>query len=148
MRSLYRLLLKLLQDSLARPRFYTTAVVFFAAFALLLAVIGVYGAASHSLAQRTHEIGIRTAVGASPVRLRAMLLREHMMPVMAGVLAGIVGAIAMGRLLQSFIDTAEPVSNGSSSLAAAALALAAGVAVWSATRRIVKMNPLAALRTE
>jgi len=137
-----------LQDSLARPRFYTTAVVFFAAFALLLAVIGVYGAASYSLAQRTHEIGVRTAVGASPARLRGMLLREHMMPVAAGVLAGVVGTIAMGRLLQSLIATAEPVDHGTSALAAAALALAAGVAVWSATRRIGKMDPTAALRSE
>ena len=57
-----------LDESLARPRFYTTAVLFFAAFGLLLAVIGVYGVASYSIIQRTHELGVRIAIGASAKR--------------------------------------------------------------------------------
>ncbi len=137
-----------LRDSLARPRFYTTAVLFFAGFALLLAVIGAYGAASYAIAQRTHEIGVRMAVGASPSGVRGMLLRQSMLPVAVGMLAGMAGAAALGRYLTSLIATAEPAGTGTCAAAAAMLAAVAALAVWSATSSIVRMEPITALRTE
>ena len=70
-----------LSDMLATPRFYTTAVLFFGGFALLLAVVGIFGAASYSIAQRTHEIGVRIAVGATTGGVRGMLLWQSMLPV-------------------------------------------------------------------
>jgi predicted permease len=141
-------LVQRLQQSFARPRFYTTAVLFFAVFALLLAVIGAYGAASYAIAQRTQEIGVRMAVGASPWGIRGMLLRQSMLPVLIGVLAGIAGADVLGRFLESLIATAEPTGAGTCAAAAALLAAAAATAVWTATSRIVRMDPTAALRAE
>jgi len=136
-----------LRESLARPRFYTTAVLFFAGFALLLAVIGAYGAVSHSIAQRTQEIGVRIAVGASPRGVRAMLLRQSMLPVAAGMLFGIAGAAALGRFLQHLILTAEPA--GTTTCAAAlVLSATAAAAIWIATGRILRLDPTAALRAE
>jgi hypothetical protein len=88
-----------LADALARPRFYTTAIVFLACFALLVAAIGAYGAASHSVSQRTHEIGIRIAVGGPPGRVRGMVFRQSMAPVCVGVVAGLLGAAGLGRFL-------------------------------------------------
>jgi len=137
-----------LADTLARPRFYTTAILFLTGFALLLAVIGAYGAAAYSVAQRTHEMGIRIAVGASPHRLRSMLLRQSMAPVAIGILAGAIGAVWLGRLLQHLIATAEPIGGWISAVAALTLAAATAVAVWTAIERIVRLDPTTALRVE
>src|SRR4029077_289379 len=78
-----------LTDNLARPRFYTTAVLFFGGFALLLAVIGIYGVASYSITQRRHEIGVRIAVGAPPASVRKLLARQGLIPVLSGVAVGV-----------------------------------------------------------
>jgi putative ABC transport system permease protein len=136
------------QDALARPRFYTGAVLFFGIFAMLLAVIGVHGVASYSIAQRAHEIGVRLAIGAPPDRLRATLLRQSLPPVAAGAAAGIAGAVALGRFLQHLMQSAEPVGAGTCALAALLLGITAALAVWTATRRVVKMDPMRVLRAE
>jgi predicted permease len=137
-----------LSENLARPRLYTSAVLFLGVFALLLAVVGTYGVASYSITQRTHEIGVRIAVGASPRGLRGMLLRQSMVPVACGAVAGIAGAAALGRYLQHLITQADPTGPWTCAVAAAALAATAALAVWSATGRIVRMDPTAALRAE
>lgn len=137
-----------LAATLTRPRFYTTAILFFAGFALLLAVAGTYGVAAYSVAQRTHELGVRIAVGASPGWLRGMLVRQSMLPVGAGVLAGVFAAAAWGRFLRHLIAGAEPAGLWTCAAAAALLATAAAVAVWIATGRIVRLDPTAALKTE
>jgi ABC-type antimicrobial peptide transport system permease subunit len=137
-----------LSENLARPRLYTSAVLFLGVFALLLAVVGTYGVASYSITRRTHEIGVRIAVGASPRGLRGMLLRQSMLPVACGALAGVAGAGALERYLQHLMAHAEPTGPWTCAVAAAALAATAALAVWTATGRIVRMDPTAALRTE
>jgi putative ABC transport system permease protein len=137
-----------LADTLARPRFYTTATLFFAGFALLLAVAGAYGAAAYAITQRTHEIGVRIAVGASPRSVRGMLFRQSMLPVGAGMLAGICGAAGLGRFLQHLIASAEPTGVWICVGAAFVMATATAAAVWTATNRIVRMDPTAALKVE
>jgi ABC-type antimicrobial peptide transport system permease subunit len=137
-----------LADTLARPRFYTTAILFLAGFALLLAVAGAYGVATYSIAQRTHEIGVRIAVGASPQRLRATLFRQSVLPVGAGMLAGVFGAAGLGRLLQHLIASAEPAGLWICAAAAFVLATSTAAAVWTATGRIVRMDATAALRVQ
>ncbi len=137
-----------LSETLARPRLYTSAVLFLGVFALLLAIVGTYGVASYSITQRTHEIGVRIAVGASPHGLRGMLLRQSMLPVACGALAGVAGAGALGRYLQNLMTHADPTGPWTCAVAAAALAATAALAVWTATGRIVRMDPTAALRAE
>jgi predicted permease len=137
-----------LDEALARPRFYTTAVLFFAVFALLLAVIGIYGVANFLIVQRTHEIGVRLAVGASPERLRATLLRQSLLPLFAGAAAGAVGAVAAGRVAESLISSAEPIGAPACAFAAALLAAVAAIAVWTATKRIVRLDPMRVLRAD
>ncbi len=137
-----------LAEALARPRFYTTAVVFFGAFGLLLAAIGVYGVASYSVIQRTHELGVRIAIGASAQRMRWMLLRESLLPVAIGMAAGVAGAFALGQFLQHLLDSAQRVDGATCAVAAVILAAIASVAVWSATQRVLRLDPMQVLRAE
>lgn len=143
-----KLLGQRLDERLARPRFYTAAIVFLAGFALLLAVAGTYGVAAYSVGQRTREIGIRIAVGSSPAGLRAMLFRQGMAPVAAGMVGGAVAAAGAGRLLRHLVAGAEPAGPALIAAASAVLALAAGLALWQATRRITRLDPTLALRAE
>jgi ABC-type antimicrobial peptide transport system permease subunit len=83
-----------LDEVFAGPRFYRTAVWIFAGFALLLAVIGIYGIVSYAVVQRTQEMGVRMALGTTPVRLRGMLLGQGLLMVAAGAVPGIAGAQA------------------------------------------------------
>ena len=137
-----------LRDALAKPRFYTTAIFFFSGFALLLAIIGAHSVAAYSIAQRTKEIGVRIALGAYPQRLRASLFRQGMTPIAAGMLAGIAGAAASGRILQHLIATIEPTGIAMCIVASLVLASAAAFSIWAATGRIVRLDPNAALRAE
>ncbi len=83
-----------LAEALARPRFYTIAILFFGSFALLLAMTGIYGVASYSIAERTHEIGVRMAVGASTRNVRALIVRQSLLPAATGAVVGIAGVAA------------------------------------------------------
>jgi hypothetical protein len=139
---------KTFSDALAWSRFYTTSILFFGGFALLLAVIGVYGVAAHSIAQRTQEIGVRIAVGASPLHVRRLLLRQSLLPTTAGVAVGVAGAAVLGRYLRYLMASAEPVGTWTCAAAALLLASTAAIAVWAATSRILRIDPMSALRTE
>jgi len=137
-----------LSDNLARPRFYTTAVLFLGGFALLLALVGIYGVASYSITQRTHEIGVRIAVGAPSPGVRLLLARQSLLPMLLGLAGGIFPAVALGKYLQHLIDSAQVVDAQTCGAAASLLAAFAAVAVWSATRRVTRVDPMAALRAE
>jgi putative ABC transport system permease protein len=137
-----------LNDNLAGARFYTTAVLFFGGFALLLAVIGVYGVAAHSIAQRRHEIGVRVAVGAAPREVRLMLLRQSLAPVVLGAIGGGAAALGLGRFLNHLIETAQPLGLWTCMAAGVGMTAVVAAAVWSATRRVSRMDPMSALRAE
>ena len=137
-----------LSETLAQPRFYTTAILFLGGFALLLAVIGVYGVASYSIAQRTHEMGVRMAVGASSGILRAMLLRQSLLPIVAGMIAGIAAAAELGRFLEHLVASTEPLGVWTCTGAAIVLVMAASIAVWTASSRVLRIDPMQALRAE
>jgi len=135
-------------ENFARPQFYKTAVTCFAAFALLLAIIGIYGIVSYTVARRTHEMGVRMALGATPENLRAVLLREGLLPIAAGAIPGIALAVLSGRLLESLVEGAksvEPTAYAGSVLFIAAIA-AAGI--WIATRPIARLDITEILRTD
>jgi putative ABC transport system permease protein len=137
-----------LAEVLARPRFYTTAIIFLAGLATLLAAVGTYGAAAYSVAQRKHEMGIRMALGASYPRVRAMVVRESLAPISYGVAAGIIGAIASGQYLEHLIVRAQPIDLATCLTGAAFLLLGGFVAAWSATTRVLAIAPAEALRAE
>ncbi len=137
-----------LAQALATPRFYTIAILSFGSFALLLAMTGIYGVASYSIAERTHEIGVRMAVGASTRNMRALIMRQSLLPAVIGAAAGVSGAAAMGRLLKHLMSTISGVDAASVAAGAAFLAFTAAVAAWIATERIMQVNPVDALRVE
>jgi ABC-type antimicrobial peptide transport system permease subunit len=137
-----------LDEVFAAPKFYRTAVWIFAGFAVLLAVIGIYGIVSYTVVQRTQEMGVRMALGTTPVRLRGMLLRQGLLMVAAGALSGIAGAQLTGRFLETLMEGAKPISLAASSGLVLIFALVASASIWSATRRIATLNIIAILRAE
>ena len=137
-----------LDEIFARPKFYRTAVWIFAGFALLLAVIGIYGIVSYVVVQRTQEMGVRMALGTTPARLRGMLLRQGLLMVAAGAIPGIAGARLTGRFLETLIDGAKPVDIIASVGLVMFLALIASVSIWAASRRIATLDIVAILRAD
>jgi ABC-type antimicrobial peptide transport system permease subunit len=137
-----------LAELLARPRFYTTAVLFLGGFALLLAMVGIYGVASYSVTQRAHEIGVRIAVGASSRGVRFMILRESLLPVAVGMAAGTSGAIGLGQFLQHLVEKTQPIGIATCAAAGLLLAATAAAATWTATHRVARMDPMDVLRAE
>jgi putative ABC transport system permease protein len=137
-----------LSNALARPQFYRTAVLCFAGFALLLAVIGVYGIVSYTVTQRTHEMGVRMALGTTPVRLRVILLRQGLITIAAGAVPGIAGAVLSGRLLESLVDGAKSVNVATYAASVLFLASIAAAGIWAATRPIATLDVMEILRTE
>jgi len=129
-----------LADFFIRPRAYRTAVWMFAGFAVWLALIGIYGIISHSVAERTQEIGLRMALGASPTRVRGMLLTHSLLVIAVGAFLGVVGASAVGRFLGSLIPEAMPVGLVTSMTLSISLSAAAAFTIWSATRRIPELD--------
>ncbi len=137
-----------LADALARPQFYRTAVLCFAAFAFVLAAIGIYGAVSYAVAQRTHEMGIRMALGTTPARLRVAFLRQGLIPIAAGTIAGIAGAILSGRLLESLVEGSKSVSAADYATSVLIISFIAALGIWTATRPIARLEITEILRAE
>jgi len=130
------------------PRFYTVLLASFSLLALVLAAAGLYGLISYSVAQRTHEIGIRVALGARAGEVVRMLVREGMGLVVAGALAGMAGARVLTRLLSRFLYGVTPTDKTTFVAIPLLLALVALVACYLPARRATRIDPLAALRHE
>jgi putative ABC transport system permease protein len=137
-----------LDDFFIRQRAYRTAVWMFAGFAVLLALIGIYGIVSHSVAERTREMGLRMALGATPARVRGMLLAQGLTVIASGAVLGVVGASAVGSSLGSLIPETRPVGLATSMALAISLSVAAAFTIWSATRRIPEFDIVRMLRAE
>ena len=129
-----------------QERVFATLTVGFGVLALTLACVGVYGIMSYTVTQRTNEIGIRLALGAQRARVRAMVLRESVWMTVAGILAGLGAALAMGRLVQSMLYGLRP--RDPLSLAGAGMVLLGiGVlAAWIPAARASRIEPMEALR--
>jgi putative ABC transport system permease protein len=132
--------------SVADRRFTMTLLAAFAGVALLLAAVGIYGVLSSSVAQRTHEIGIRLALGAEPRSVVGLLLRGGLGAVAAGLLAGLAGTLAATRALQTFLFGVAPLDPAALGAAVVVLALVASVAGYVPARRAARVDPLVALR--
>lgn len=131
-----------------RPKFYRTALIFFAGFSLLLALIGIYAVVSYAVTHRRHEMGVRLALGTTPTRLRTRFVREGLATVFLGSLGGIACAVSTGKLLGHLIEGATASDLGTCVLAALSICLVAGASIWVATRRIAGMDVAEILRAE
>ena len=134
--------------AVARPKFYRTAVLLFAAFALFLAVIGIYSVVSCAVALRTHEMAVRLALGATPAALRGTMLWQGLLTVVAGAIFGVAGAMFTGRFLESLVEGAKSVDLATLILSFLLIALIASAGIWAGTRRIARLDILDLLRIE
>lgn len=134
--------------TLAPRRFQMLLVLLFAAAALLLVCLGIYGVVSYSVARRSPEIGLRMALGAGAPDLYRLVFFGGLRPVALGLLAGIVAALALGRLLSSLLFGVSPFSPLLYAAAAVGLLLVAAAACWLPARRAVRIAPSLALRVE
>jgi len=147
---LYRLqtLDEIYSASLGRDRFLLTLVAVFAALALLLASMGVYGVTAEATAQRTQEIGIRVALGARPGEIAELVLRQGLVLAAFGILAGLAVAAAATRALTGVLFGVEPLDLTTFAAVAVVLGLAALVASAMPARRAARLDPLVALRRD
>jgi putative ABC transport system permease protein len=137
-----------LGDSVARRRFNATLLGSFAALALLLAAVGLYGVVSYSVVQHTREFGIRMALGASAKRVQRGVLRESLILAGLGVGAGIVGALALTRLLEGLLYEVSATDPAVFVGIAVLLTLVALLAAYLPSRRATRVDPMEALRYE
>jgi len=135
-------------ETVAGPRFRTLLVGSFAVLALALAAIGIYGVIAYSVAQRTHEIGIRMALGAASTNVVALVLKEGLLLAGIGVAAGLGGSALLTRLMSSLLVGIAPRDPVAFTAAAAILLAVAALACYVPARRAVRVNPIAALRSE
>ena len=133
---------------MARQRFSTVMLGAFAAFALILAVVGVYGVMSHLVAQGAHDIGVRMALGAERRGILTMVLRQGMALAIAGIVVGLVGAFALTRVMAGLLFKVSTIDVTTFSLVPLALAMTAAVAILIPAMRATRVDPVIALRDE
>lgn len=143
-----RTLEEVFSRAVAEPRFQSVLLGVFAGIALLLAAMGVYGVVAYSVTQRTREIGIRMALGASRGRVAKMVLNEGMVLATAGIVIGLVGALALARVIGTLLYEVAPTDPLMLTSAAIALAATVVVAAIVPARRASKIAPVIALREE
>ena len=120
----------------------------FAAIALLLSVVGIYGVTAYSVAQRTREIGIRMALGAQRKQVLARLLWEGLLLIVSGVAVGVAASAGLTRFLASMLFEVKATDPSTFLVVAAALVFVAALACWIPARRSTKVDPMVALRYE
>ena len=143
-----RTMREIIDASVGRPRFYVVMLGVFAAVAVLLTVAGLYGLMSYLVAQRTREIGIRMALGSTPGRTRALVIGQGGRLVGVGLVAGLVLAVWLTRLLSGLLYGVSPLDPATWIGAVAVLAVTAGAALILPARRATRIDPLRAIRTE
>jgi predicted permease len=137
-----------ISKSVDTRRFQMLLAMLFAVCALFLASLGIFGVVAYSVEQRRHELGIRLALGAQLENLRAMILRQGMVPVLAGLSAGVAASLFLGRLIAGLlfgIHAFDPLTFGCVTLVVVIVALAA---CYIPARRAMRVDPMIALRYE
>jgi len=135
-------------DSISTRSFQTELIGSFAAVALILASVGLYGVLAFNVGRRSREIGIRIALGASPKSVVGNVFFRGFAMVIPGLVVGLIGAWVLGRYLQNQLYQVSPTDPGTYAVGVAALLLAAGFACWFPARRASKVDPMVALREE
>jgi putative ABC transport system permease protein len=139
---------RLYAESISQPRFNMLLLGVFAAVALVLAAIGIYGVISYAVTQRTREIGVRMAMGAQSRDVLKLVVGEGMILVLAGVAIGLAGAFVVTRVMSNLlfgVSAADPITFAAIPLLIACVAL---LACWIPARRATKVDPMIALRCE
>jgi putative ABC transport system permease protein len=137
-----------LDDSIETPRFNMTLLAIFASLALLLATIGVYGVISYFVAQRTHEIGIRVALGAAPSDILRLVLGQGALMILIGLALGVAGSLVLTRYLTKLLYGVRPVDPLTIISVALLLIIVALAACCIPARRALRLDPMTALRYE
>jgi putative ABC transport system permease protein len=137
-----------ISNSMAPSRFRTVLLSIFAALALTLAVVGLYGVMSYTVSRRTHEIGVRMAMGARREDVLRLVVGQGFKLAMVAVAIGIIGAWALVRTLSSLLYGVRPLDPLTFVVAALALTAAALLATYLPARRATKVDPIVALRHE
>jgi len=135
-------------ESFAARRFNMSLLTLFAGLALVLAAIGIYGVMSYAVTQRTQEIGIRMALGASTRDVLKLIIRNGLSLVIVGVAIGLVGAFALTRLMATLLFGVTPTDALTIGVVSGVLVGVALLACFIPARRATKVDPLVALRYE
>lgn len=137
---------QIVSNAVAQPRLYMVLIVCFAATAVLLAAIGLYGVLAYAVGQRTREIGIRLALGARRAEVLRMVMSQAGRLVVAGVALGLVASVLASRLLRAQLFEVQPTDVATYVLVALGLMVVSLLASWIPARRASRIDPLAALR--
>ena len=137
-----------ISESSFRRRFDTVLLGIFAALALLMSGVGIFGVISYSISQGKHEIGVRMALGAKPRDVLRLVVRQGMILTLIGVLAGLAGAVAVTRVLSSLLYGVRPTDPLTYAGVSLLLASVAFLASYVPARRATKVDPFVALRCE
>ncbi|MGH9935733.1 MAG: ABC transporter permease [Blastocatellia bacterium] len=137
-----------LSAATARPRFGALLLALFAGLALLLALIGIYGSVAWAVGQRTPEIGLRMALGATPFDLLRMVVGQGIKPVLIGLALGLAGAFALTRLLSGLLFGVSATDPATFTAITGSLLIVALLACYIPARKATQVDPMVALRTE
>ena len=139
---------QIVSDSVAPQRFSMLLLGTFAAIALFLAAVGLYGVVAYSVQQRTREIGLRMAIGAAPRDVLRLILGQAMKLAIIGVVLGLAGAAALARLAATLLFEVAPSDPASYAATSAVLFAVAMIACYMPARRAMRVDPMMALQTE